>query len=577
MEDRSSERGDSAKKSPHFLSCARRARRGKGGAVEEPGREASRVPRKTRRRATATSHSELGERLIAGVPARIMRPRLVFLSCLVALCSFGLLMVYSASSVEALKEFGDSWYYLFRQAIFMGIGLVVFTVIGSRRVIPWHLIRSGLIVLFWGVIVALLVVVLFIGAGAESWGASRWIPLGFFNLQPAEFAKPAVIMLAADILAGYYEDGSKDTPSFLLQLVICVALPAVLILAEPDLGTTLIVLATVFVMWYVCGISYRIIGLIALVAIVSVILMIVTSPYRLARISVYLDPWSDPYGDGYQATLAIMAFASGGLFGRGIGNSTMKYHYLPEAHNDYILAIIGEELGFVGTVLLVLVFLALIAAGFYIARRSPSLHGQLIAVGCSAALLIQFCINAAGILGLGPMTGKPLPFISYGGSSVLTSLVLAALIFRVSIESDVETPADRRRAGLSVIGPRGAARGGSGEVGAGGEGAAGFGRSTSGERGGLSVLEGGGRPRVAHPRGPVRRSDGPRRETGGGYRRVDLGPRAQERLRPRGSVPRVEYGRVDYTDIARAPRPRRAGDPSRGAGSGRSGRSRNDG
>lgn len=567
MEERSAERGDSVKKSVFRFSLPGRNRRGTDADADGLERDAPRASRKARRRATATSHSELGEKLIAGVPARIMRPRLVFASCLAALCSVGLLMVYSASSVEALKEFGDSWYYLFRQAIFMGIGLVVFMVIGSRRVIPWHLIRSGLIVLFWGVIVALLVVVLFIGAGAESWGASRWIPLGFFNLQPAEFAKPAVIMMAAHLLAGYYEDGSMDTPSFLLVLAVSVGLPAMLIFVEPDLGTTLIVLATVFVMWYVCGISYRLIGLIALVAIVSVILMIVTSPYRLARISVYLDPWSDPYGDGYQATLAIMAFASGGLFGRGIGNSTMKYHYLPEAHNDYILAIIGEELGFVGTVLLVLVFLALIAAGFYIARRSPSLHGQLIAVGCSAALLIQFCINAAGILGLGPMTGKPLPFISYGGSSVLTSFVLAALIFRVSVESDIETPADRRRAGLSVVGPhdgrrRGPRAGDSGRVGP-----ASPERPPMGRRGGLSVLEGAGRSR---------RPDGTQGGTRGGYRRVDLGAGAQERLRPRESGPRIDYGRVDYGDVTRAPRPRRTGDPLRDAGSRQSGRSRYD-
>ncbi len=389
-----------------------------------------------RRRATATSHSELGEKLIAGVPARIMRPRLVFISCLVAICAFGLLMVFSASSVEALKEQGSSWYYLFRQAIFMGIGFVAFTLIGTRSIIPWRAFRTGFVNVLWGISVVLLVVVLIVGAGGDTWGASRWIPLGFFNLQPAEFAKPAIIALAAKILADYYEDCSTDTPSFLFAMAVCLGVPAFLIIAEPDLGTTIIVAVTVFAMAYTCGISYKLIGMICVVLFVAVVGLAIASPYRFARLLVFLfarllvflDPWSDPYGDGYQATLAIMAFASGGPFGRGIGYATMKYNYLPEAHNDYILAIIGEELGFVGTALFVLVFLAgpfgrgigyatmkynylpeahndyilaiigeelgfvgtalfvlvflaMIAAGFYIARRSPTLHGQLVATG----------------------------------------------------------------------------------------------------------------------------------------------------------------------------------------------------
>ncbi len=381
-----------------------------------------------------------------------MRPRLVFVCCLVAICAFGLLMVYSASSVEALKEQGSSWYFLFRQAIFMAIGFVAFAVIGTRAVIPWRAFRSSASKVMWAFVVVLLLVVLAVGAGGDTWGASRWIPLGFFNLQPAELAKPAVIVLAAKILSDYYEDGVTDTFSFLVSMAICLGVPAILIFAEPDLGTTIIIAVTVFAMAYICGISYRLIGALFAVFVVAAVGLAITSSYRFTRLLVFLDPWSDPFGDGYQAKLAIMAFASGGPFGRGIGNSTMKYNYLPEAHNDYILAIIGEELGFVGTAIFVLVFLSMIAAGFYIARRSASLHGQLIASGCSFVLLIQFIINTFGILGLLPMTGKPLPFISYGGSSVLTSLILAGLIFRVSVESNVQTAADRRRAGLAVLG-----------------------------------------------------------------------------------------------------------------------------
>ena len=169
---------------------------------------------KVRRRATATSHSDWGEKYIAGVPARIMRPRLVFLSCLIAICMFGLLMIYSASSVESLQENGSSWFFLYRQAIFMFIGFVLFAMIGSR-LLPWPLFRSKLVWGVWFGVLVLLIAVLFVGQGAEEWGASRWIDLGIFNLQPAEVAKPVIIVLTAKIFADYFEDGTIDTLSLI--------------------------------------------------------------------------------------------------------------------------------------------------------------------------------------------------------------------------------------------------------------------------------------------------------------------------------------------------------------------------
>ena len=193
---------------------------------------------KVRRRATATSHSDWGEKYIAGVPARIMRPRLVFLSCLIAICMFGLLMIYSASSVESLQENGSSWFFLYRQAIFMFIGFVLFAMIGSR-LLPWPLFRSKLVWGVWFGVLVLLIAVLFVGQGAEEWGASRWIDLGIFNLQPAEVAKPVIIVLTAKIFADYFEDGTIDTRAFLIQMLIMLPFPLFLIFKEPDLGTTI--------------------------------------------------------------------------------------------------------------------------------------------------------------------------------------------------------------------------------------------------------------------------------------------------------------------------------------------------
>lgn len=531
---------------------------------------------KARRRATATSHSDWGEKYIAGVPARIMRPRLVFLSCLIAICMFGLLMIYSASSVESLQENGSSWFFLYRQAIFMFIGFVLFAVIGSR-LLPWPLFRSKLVWGVWFGVLVLLIAVLFLGQGAEEWGASRWIDLGFFNLQPAEVAKPVIIVLTAKIFADYFEDGTIDTRAFLIQMLIMLPFPLFLIFKEPDLGTTIIIALTVFAIAILCGLPWRVVAFVTIAAFVLGAAAIVTSPYRAKRFLAFLDPWSDPYDTGYQATLAIMAFASGGLFGRGIGNSTMKYHYLPEAHNDYILAIIGEELGFVGTAIFVLVFVAMIIAAFYICREAPTIHAQLLASGCTIILAVQFLINVFGILGVMPMTGKPLPFVSYGGSSIIASLVLAALIFRVSVESNVETAADRRRSGMAVMGERSVRASARRSAGSGDDVSGHIGRSTAGEarvrstrrdgsapradraassRSALSVYDGGRQGRSEAS--PTRREP---RGTAGGYGRIDLGSDAGERLRPRQERPRV-----DYRGVTGGNAPRRSGDgrPPRG-------------
>ena len=490
-----------------------------------------------------------------------MRPRLVFIVCLLAICSFGLLMVYSASAVESLQENGSSWYYLFRQSIFMLMGFIALALIATRKVASWRSFRTFWPWKLWGIVALLLVYVLVFGSGGETWGASRWISVGFFNLQPAELAKPAVILLASKIFADYYEDATIDTPMFLLLLATCVGIPSVLIFAEPDMGTTVIIMFTIFVMAYLCGLSRWLIAGIVISCLAAGAVAIFTSSYRLERFTSFLDPWADPYDTGYQATLAIMAFASGGLFGRGVGNSTMKYNYLPEAHNDYILAIIGEELGFVGTIVFIAVFLGLIVAAFKIARRSPTLYGQLLASGCAIALVAQFFINACGILGIVPMTGKPLPFISYGGSSVLTSLILAGIILRVSVESNVETAADRRRADMSVLGGR-QRRTAALAASSADESSTHVGRSTAGEvrsrssrrAAEMSVYDGGlSAPRERGSKMQDRlsgnRPNGA--DDGSGYGRVNLGRGAHERLRPRGSSPRVSDRRDTSSGRAR--------------------------
>ena len=388
----------------------------------------------------------LSERYIAGVPARIMRPRLIFMACLFTLVCFGLLMVYSASSVEALHENGSATYFLVRQATFAGVG--VLAMVAIVRVLPDNWFGEDVLRVFLIGMILLLFAVFLVGSGSR--GATRWLNIAGIQFQPSEFLKPFAIAYSAIILDRFFSPGGNIN-EFLRKMVVYLGISLFLIFIQPDYGTVLIISLTLMCMALFAGLDPKfIIGVIILVIVMSVFAL-VAEPYRMVRVQVALNPWADEYGDGYQATLAIMAFASGGLFGRGIGNSTMKYSYLPEAHNDYILAIIGEEVGFVGTALLFLVFAMLIYSAFRIAEQAADRRGALMASGSAVILAVQFLINALGILNVFPMTGKPLPFISYGGSSIIVSLMLAGLILRVSHESARRDEYDRRRESFAVM------------------------------------------------------------------------------------------------------------------------------
>ena len=518
----------------------------RGRAQAQPNERAERERRERRAARSASSSGTISERLIAGVPARIMRPRLVFIACLAAIVVFGLLMVYSASSVEAMKEEGDAAYFLTRQALFALAGLVAIAIIAASNLV-WGLFARDAIWGVWGIMVALLLVVLVMGLGSR--GAVRWIGLGFFTLQPSEFMKPVLILLVAKLASDYYEEESIDTSEFLFKLALGALVPLGLIFIQPDMGSTMIIGVTLFLMLFLSGISMRVVlGILGAIGLFFVV-MLVIAPYRMERLLVSLDPWSDPYGSGYQATLAIMAFASGGLFGRGIGNSTMKYNYLPEAHNDYILAIIGEELGFVGTLVFFAVYAGMICAGFAIARQARTMRDRLIADGCSMILMIQFLVNALGILGAIPMTGKTMPFISYGGSSLLASMILAGLVIRVSIESNRSTVYDARRAGFAVMSEENAASGHMGRTTA-GEPMPRRASGASARRTGFSVYDGAadaspgggsGGPRPAGRAQTARSAPlaGASRDATGGYGRVDLHGDSADRLRGRGPTVRT--------------------------------------
>lgn len=538
--------------------AAAEAQRDTGSA----GETRSRTGRGRTRRAPG-EHSALGEKLIGTVPARIMRPRIIFIACLAALVAFGLLMVYSSSSVEALSEYGSSTYFLTAQLKNLLVALAAAAV---ALAVSMSVTRSALMWGAWAFFTALLAAVLVVGE--ESGGATRWIVIAGFQFQPSELEKPVVILTAAMIMNEFYGEHAIDGQGFVVRMAIALGVPILLLILEPDFGTCIIIVGTVFLMCVLAGISGRLVGSALLIIAVVGIGAIAMEPYRLARFMTMLDPWQDAYGDGYQATLAIMAFASGGLFGRGIGNSTMKYNYLPEAHNDYILAIIGEEVGFVGTLVFFAVVAGLVYSGFKIAEQAPTTQGKMIAYGCSAMIGLQYLINIMGIVGVTPMTGKPLPFISYGGSALIGAFILAALVLRVSLESNPKTVYDARRAGMRVLAEdEDAAGAAASPVSRGIEGStAGVPHPRSARRHeGFTVVDGMG---VVTPDDrPARRGDAdarPRRatrpprttqtrlpgQTGeldrrGSYERVRLGSDPADRLRSRGV--RTRYDGADGT------------------------------
>ena len=472
----------------------------------------------------------IGERYIDGVPARIMRPRLVFLTCLFSLVCFGLLMVYSASSVEALHENGSATYFLFRQFMFTVVGVAALEFIA--RVAPDSWFGEGTLKLALIAMMILLLAVFLVGSGSR--GATRWLSIAGIQFQPSEFLKPFAIAYSAIMLDRVFSPGGNIN-EFLKNMGLYLGPSIFLIFIQPDFGTILIILLTIMCMALFAGLDPKfIIGAILAGAVIIVIALVV-EPYRMVRIQVLLNPWADEYGDGYQATLAIMAFASGGLCGRGIGNSTMKYSYLPEAHNDYILAIIGEEVGFLGTLLFFLVFAMLIYSAFRIAEQATDRRGALMASGSAVILAVQFLINALGILNVFPMTGKPLPFISYGGSSIIVSLMLAGLILRVSHESARRDEYDCRRDSFAVMDESTA---GVPHV-----------RGERSSRGGFTVLNGFASESDARPRPRSATQGRPQRptprNTGGGYNRIDLNSDPSARLRTDDQGPRV---RRDYHD-----------------------------
>jgi len=355
-------------------------------------------------------------------------PDLWLFIVVILLIAVGLCMVFSSSYIMAYKWYGDSYYFLKRQLIYVIIGLIAFFF--AMFTDYHHYKRFTLPTLILSI--ALLLTVYVPGIGRVAGGASRWIKIGFFSFQPSEIAKFALILYMAESLT---RKQAKDIETFIrgvLPTLIIMLAMFLLILNEPDFSTSLIILGISFIMLFIGG--TRVIQLYALIvaAIPLGILILSREEYRKVRLLSFLDPWKDPLDSGFHIIQSLLALGSGGIFGIGLAESRQKYFYLPDQHTDFIFSIIGEELGFIGTVVIIILFTILLWRGFRIALDTSDQFGTLLAAGITSMIVFQSIINIGVVTKMIPTTGITLPFISYGGSSLIVNMFCAGILLNIS-------------------------------------------------------------------------------------------------------------------------------------------------
>ena len=402
----------------------------------------SRAEQTNQKRSKSPSNS-----FFKSAPAHIMAPRLMVGLSTFALVILGLVMVYSSSSITAFVEQGDSTGEAIKQVAFVVIGLVF--AVGAVLFAKHDVLRGFGGTIFWGICVVLLAITALMGT--VGLGAKRWLIIGPISIQISEFAKIAFVLMAARI-AEDYRNAEIDMVEAFKQAAIYIIVPlGFLFVTQSDLGTTLICCVGLFIVLVLSGLSGRAIAGVFIVGAILVLIAILISSYRSDRLFNFLDPWADEQGTGYQLIHSYKALAAGGIFGVGIGNSYEKLQYLPEAETDFIFAIIGEEMGLIGAIIVIVAFLVFLRGGFLIASQSKSMFSGFVAAGLTTMVVFQAFLNIACVIGLFPTTGKPLPFISSGGSSMISSLLLVGIILAISFDSHNEDEYSQRRENLHVV------------------------------------------------------------------------------------------------------------------------------
>lgn len=376
-------------------------------------------------------------------------PRVLLLLCVLALVLIGLVMVYSASMVKALENGAPAETFFRGQVIYAALGIVVALVLW--KVVPYHVWIGPFVWIVWAVAVVLIFAVWLVGV--NHYGAQRWLAVGGSEMQPSEFCKIAFLLVAVRLLVDY-QSGAVDFRASMTRALLFIVLPVGLMYrTQSDLGTTAICFVGILAVLWMGGVSRRAIAALLGVAFVGGLIAVFGTGYRADRM-VFLDPWNDGeggYGTGYNIIRSFYALSEGGLFGVGLGNSHEKFQYLFASESDFIFAVIGEELGLVGAMAVIMLFFGVLFAGLSIAEGAPDEVGSMIAGGCTVMLVFQAFLNIACVIGVFPTTGKPLPFISSGGTSMLASFILVGLVLSVSKADAAPSVYEQRRADLRLV------------------------------------------------------------------------------------------------------------------------------
>lgn len=362
---------------------------------------------------------------------KINKPLLI---TVLLLLSIGLTVLYSASTVNSFSNFGNTNYYILHQLLYGAlIGLVGMTVLTK---IDYHIWQKYLPYLIFGSLILLLLVKI-PGIGFSAGGATRWIHIGPIFFQPAELAKLVIIFY----LASWVDKKNANLNDFyfgLLPSLCIIGLFAGLILWQPDFGTMLVLLLVSFFMLFVAGLNWKYFFYSSIVGILSLYLIIKIEPYRVKRLSTFLDPSIDPKGISYQINQALLAIGSGSIWGFGYGMSRQKHNYLPEVMTDSIFAVLSEEFGFVRSMLVICVFVFFAFKGYEIAKNAPDMFGKMVAFGITSWIIIQAIINISAMLSLLPLTGIPLPFFSYGSTALIANLCAIGILLNISKYSNAK-------------------------------------------------------------------------------------------------------------------------------------------
>jgi len=355
--------------------------------------------------------------------------QLVWIS--LCLMLIGLVMVTSASFPISTRLTAQPFHFMFRHGIFLCLALIIASVVLQVPLEKWLKYSTHLLTISF----VLLIIVLIAGKSVN--GASRWIPLGLFNLQPAEVAKLSLFIFMAGYFVRKGEEIRRTFFSGFMKPLIVFGVLALLLLGQPDLGTVVVMLVTLFAMLFIAGAKLWQFIALMMVGIAGVALLIFIEPYRMRRVTSFWDPWDDPFGSGYQLTQSLMAFGRGNWFGQGLGNSVQKLEYLPEAHTDFVFAVIAEELGFVGVTLILILIFALVVKAILIGKKALELNEQFggyLAFGIGVWFAFQSMVNVGAAAGIVPTKGLTLPLISYGGSSLIIMTIAVSILLRIDHE-----------------------------------------------------------------------------------------------------------------------------------------------